>query len=60
MQLAARNLLVYKMDDRYSAKVTDFGLSRNTEHYTSSEKQIPIRWAAPEVLKVKKRYCMHI
>jgi serine/threonine protein kinase len=49
---AARNLLVFKMDDKYSVKVTDFGLSKNTEHYTSSQRQIPIRWSAPEVLKV--------
>jgi len=45
--LAIRNLLV---DHQHQVKVSDFGLSRDTQ-YLGSDSQIPIRWAAPEVFK---------
>lgn len=45
--LAARNCLV----DKSVVKITDFGMSREEEIYTSVSKQIPVRWTAPESLK---------
>jgi serine/threonine protein kinase len=50
--LALRNLLVCKVDGKYTVKVSDFGLSRSTEkgYYQSDEKAIPIKWTAPEVI----------
>jgi serine/threonine protein kinase len=49
---ALRNLLVNKVDGKYVVKVSDFGMSRLTEHgyYTSHDKTIPIKWSAPEVI----------
>eukprot|EP01114_Cavostelium_apophysatum_P021699 TRINITY_DN7641_c0_g1_i1.p1 TRINITY_DN7641_c0_g1~~TRINITY_DN7641_c0_g1_i1.p1 ORF type:complete len:1296 (+),score=191.81 TRINITY_DN7641_c0_g1_i1:64-3951(+) len=57
--LSARNLLVTRSDDKYSAKISDFGMSRETSYsssyYTaSSSKVVPIRWSAPEVILYKK------
>jgi serine/threonine protein kinase len=50
---AARNLLVVKVNDRYSVKVSDFGLAAmNVENNDQQHNQsIPIRWAAPEILQ---------
>jgi len=45
--VAARNLLI---DEKKQVKVSDFGLSRGNM-YQGSDIQIPIRWAAPEVLR---------
>jgi len=50
--LACRNLLVQKLDNRFTVKVTDFGLSRfSDKNYerVSPEALLPIRWAAPEI-----------
>jgi len=51
--LAARNILVEKKNDKYTAKVADFGMSRITDkgEYISSDARLPIRWSAPEVLR---------
>jgi serine/threonine protein kinase len=51
--LALRNLLVSKVDGKYTVKVSDFGMSRSTEkgYYQSEEKSIPVKWSAPEVLE---------
>jgi len=45
--LAARNILI---DEKKQVKVGDFGMSRGNM-YQSSDVQIPIRWAAPEVIR---------
>ncbi len=53
--LAARNVLV---SSNFSCKVSDFGLSRQTEvngKAAASNEQVAICWAAPEVL-VERRY----
>jgi serine/threonine protein kinase len=52
--LALRNLLVSKVDGKYTVKVSDFGMSRSTEkgYYQSEEKSIPVKWCAPEVIPV--------
>ncbi len=44
--LAVRNLLVNKVDDKYAVKVGDFGLSRNieNEYYKQTQSKIPVRW----------------
>jgi len=51
--LAARNILVEKKNDKYIAKVADFGMSRVTDQgaYVSSDWKLPIKWTAPEVLR---------
>ncbi len=55
--LALRNVLVSLRSDeeaKYTAKVSDFGLSKNMygNYYKSDRKgQIPIRWSALEVLQ---------
>jgi len=46
--LAARNLLV---TEGGSVKVSDFGMARNDSYVSSSESQIPVRWASPEMLR---------
>ena len=49
--VAARNIL---LSTDLSAKVADFGLSRNTdnaEYYRSQSGQVPVRWSAPEALE---------
>lgn len=65
--LSARNVLVHdcrnishlkvtESDDRLIAKVTDFGMSRdvvNNMYYSSSSAAIPVRWSAPEAIKLK-------
>lgn len=54
---AARNLLVVKINDRYSVKVSDFGLSAiSTELKRLSSVHIPVRWAAPELLERSCEY----
>jgi serine/threonine protein kinase len=47
--LAARNCLV---DDKSVVKISDFGMSWRQDEYTMSDnqKQIPIKWTAPEAL----------
>eukprot|EP01114_Cavostelium_apophysatum_P012135 TRINITY_DN2692_c0_g1_i1.p1 TRINITY_DN2692_c0_g1~~TRINITY_DN2692_c0_g1_i1.p1 ORF type:complete len:582 (-),score=92.58 TRINITY_DN2692_c0_g1_i1:932-2677(-) len=55
--LACRNLLVSKIDEKLVVKITDFGLSRalNTINYYKSEgAPIPVRWSAPEVIAYSK------
>ncbi|PRP86677.1 putative leucine-rich repeat receptor-like protein kinase [Planoprotostelium fungivorum] len=46
--LAARNILV---DGSCHAKISDFGMSRETTSYHLQSKMIPFRWTAPEVLR---------
>eukprot|EP01114_Cavostelium_apophysatum_P023761 TRINITY_DN9057_c0_g1_i1.p1 TRINITY_DN9057_c0_g1~~TRINITY_DN9057_c0_g1_i1.p1 ORF type:complete len:485 (-),score=84.33 TRINITY_DN9057_c0_g1_i1:108-1562(-) len=50
--LAVRNLLITKSDEKFSAKISDFGMSRSVVDYyrSSKESAMPIRWTAPEVL----------
>jgi len=45
--------LVEKKNDKYIAKVADFGMSRMTDHgaYVASDSKVPIKWTAPEVLR---------
>lgn len=48
--LAARNCLV-EITDRYTVKISDFGLSRlEGQCSLSDDDPIPVKWAAPEVL----------
>jgi len=52
--LAARNVLV---DAKDTAKIADFGLSRDTEdndYYVAKAGKVPIRWTAPEALSARK------
>jgi len=56
--LACRNLLVTK-EENYIVKIADFGLSTVLDtktYYTSQakEKQLPVKWSAPEVLNYQK------
>ena len=47
--LACRNVLVA---DRKVLKISDFGLSKNTDLYVSSlSGKLPIRWMAPESIR---------
>ncbi|PRP89114.1 putative leucine-rich repeat receptor-like protein kinase [Planoprotostelium fungivorum] len=50
--LAARNVLV---DSSKQLKISDFGMSRQTEEmtYESTEKAMPFRWCAPEMIHYK-------
>jgi len=51
--LAARNLLVYNIDGRYSVKITDFGMAKEVYggyYKASTDMPLPVRWVAPEVL----------
>jgi len=51
--VALRNLLAVKEGKKYSAKVSDFGMSKQTDSGLYSAKttlKIPVRWSAPEVL----------
>jgi len=50
LDLAARNLLVVKVEDKFEAKVADFGMSKKSNQYDMKNKQIAIRWAAQELL----------
>ena len=45
--LAVRNLLLTSSN---SVKVSDFGMSRENNYYSSSSKVIPYRWSALEVV----------
>jgi serine/threonine protein kinase len=50
--LALRNLLVSKVNDKFTVKVSDFGMSRSVEkgYYQSTEKHsIPVKWSSIEV-----------
>eukprot|EP01114_Cavostelium_apophysatum_P022062 TRINITY_DN785_c0_g1_i1.p1 TRINITY_DN785_c0_g1~~TRINITY_DN785_c0_g1_i1.p1 ORF type:complete len:1422 (-),score=266.01 TRINITY_DN785_c0_g1_i1:73-4338(-) len=51
--LALRNLLLSKENNKFVVKVADFGMSRTTEEgvYTmSSQGDIPFKWTAPEAI----------
>lgn len=41
------------MDDKFTAKITEFGMSRSSDSsvYTTSAKHIPIKWRAIEVVR---------
>eukprot|EP01118_Nematostelium_gracile_P020294 TRINITY_DN9803_c0_g2_i2.p1 TRINITY_DN9803_c0_g2~~TRINITY_DN9803_c0_g2_i2.p1 ORF type:complete len:218 (+),score=38.62 TRINITY_DN9803_c0_g2_i2:395-1048(+) len=52
--LACRNVLVSGLKDNVTLKISDFGMSKQVESYYTSEKAIPVRWAALEVLTHKK------
>lgn len=46
-----RNLLAIKVDDQYTAKVSDFGMSRATSdggYSFKSDRKIPVKWSSPE------------
>ena len=49
--LALRNLLVTKVNDKFTVKVSDFGMSRSVEkgYYQSTQTSIPVKWSSPEV-----------
>lgn len=52
--LALRNLLVGSHGlDKYTVKVSDFGLSRTVKQgfYTKKQAEIPVRWCSPEILE---------
>eukprot|EP01117_Protostelium_nocturnum_P011067 TRINITY_DN4014_c1_g1_i1.p1 TRINITY_DN4014_c1_g1~~TRINITY_DN4014_c1_g1_i1.p1 ORF type:complete len:1625 (-),score=589.56 TRINITY_DN4014_c1_g1_i1:7-4881(-) len=49
--LGARNLLVTESDGKFCIKISDFGMSRETNFYETKDKKIPFRWAAPEVIQ---------
>jgi len=55
--VAARNMLTTIIEGKYFVKVSDFGLSRlvQDDTYYSQDKNVPIKWCAPEVLE-KGRY----
>eukprot|EP01117_Protostelium_nocturnum_P017460 TRINITY_DN7104_c0_g1_i2.p1 TRINITY_DN7104_c0_g1~~TRINITY_DN7104_c0_g1_i2.p1 ORF type:complete len:276 (-),score=73.40 TRINITY_DN7104_c0_g1_i2:110-937(-) len=44
--LASRNLL---LDENFVVKISDFGMSRKESFYKTTSREIPYRWAAPEV-----------
>jgi serine/threonine protein kinase len=69
--LGARNLLVTiretqqiidystpqvtKVDEKYRVKITDMGLSRDTNYYSNAEeKEIAFKWSAPEMINFGK------
>ena len=55
--LALRNLLVTSSgSSKYLVKIADFGMSRNmqSDYYTSSDMQMPVKWSPPEVLSYGK------
>jgi len=57
--LATRNVLINFDEDKSIAKISDFGLSRetNSSYYTiENSKNVPIRWTAPEVFKFSKYF----
>jgi len=47
--IAARNILV---DEAEHMIISDLGMSRTEDYYASSDTKMPIRWCAPESLKV--------
>lgn len=51
--LAARNLL---LDSSLRVKISDFGMSRHATIYQATSREIPYRWAAPEVFQ-KNQSC---
>lgn len=54
--LAARNLLVKKEDNKYTVKVGDFGLSKHTKDKTyeaDKDSKFPVKWTAPEAFTGK-------
>jgi len=57
--LAARNVLL-SMNDEFTPKISDFGLSRETldsDYYSvENANNVPVRWTAPEVFLVHKYY----
>jgi len=53
--LACRNLLVKDTPDGLLIKISDFGLSREVaDFYESEEREVPIKWTAPEVFRYNK------
>lgn len=46
-----RNLLAIEVDGEYTAKVSDFGMSRatpNGEYSLKTDRRIPVKWTSPE------------
>jgi len=55
--LAVRNLLVIQINGKYCVKISDFGMSRetDTDYYKSNTQVVfPVRWSAPETLTLRK------
>ena len=51
--LAARNILLRRHDDRVTACVSDFGLANQLQQGINTmavERSVPVRWSAPEVV----------
>lgn len=51
--LAARNVLIA---ENGVAKVSDFGLARNEKNTCLESAKLPIKWTAPEALKLNVAY----
>lgn len=53
--LRAQNLLITKVEDKYTVKISDFGLAKHIDQYLHRkiEKFIPIKWVPPEVITSK-------
>ncbi|PRP86412.1 leucine-rich repeat receptor protein kinase EXS-like [Planoprotostelium fungivorum] len=52
--LGARNLLVTESNGKFIVKISDFGMSKGTAVDGKEKEKIPIRWAAPEVIRKAK------
>ena len=56
--LAARNILLRRLDDRIQACVADFGLASQLQQGSTTmavSRAFPVRWSAPEVLQATGR-----
>lgn len=53
--LSARNILVGEEGGIYTAKISDFGLSRKVkdDFYSSTAIELPVKWTAPESLEYR-------
>jgi len=54
--LSARNLLVSMAQGRYSALVSDFGMSRlvSNDYYATQNSLFPVKWSSPESITNEK------